>query len=307
MKTKFERFGAPTALATFARATGLLVISIAAASVMSTAAQGSVVGTLETGSSGTVTATLTALTFSNDSAALGGTNFACPVKAPACNSDVASGTSLTFAGCTGTLGTGTCLSTTEGVNVSNGTISGASIGETNFLTFSNNANLVYSLGTIQTYVGDSSVSTDCAGLSAGGSCTAYVGAPILLTDLSPVSTLVSFNVTGNASDTGTAGLATGSTYEGGFSQTLTTPLQNGAEPSAANIQLFFCGTNASPTLGTCETYEAANTLPAGETYSVTSSQSGSFTANSVPEPNTLALMLIGGILIGATRIRRSKA
>jgi hypothetical protein len=109
------------------------------------------------------------------------------------------------------------------------------------------------------------------------------------------STDVSFDVTGIASDTGVAGLANGSVYQGGFTQHL-------PSESAAAIQMFFCGTNANPTITTCLTYEAAN--PNLGPFEITSSQSGSFAASAVPEPNTLALMLIGGLLIGVTRIRR---
>lgn len=298
MKRIFGRFSALSVLATSAKAIALLVILIAAASMMSTAAQATVSGILDTGSTGSVTATLTSLSFSNDPAAqpaTGGANFSCPLDSPACNSDVSSSTVLSFAGCAGILGTGTCLTAGEGVDVSGGTITAASVPENNFLTFSNNSNLVFSLTGIDTYVGDPGVSTDCAGLSVGQSCTAYVGSPVLLTVKAGGSTDVSFDVTGIASDTGVAGLANGSVYQGGFTQHL-------PSESAAAIQMFFCGTNANPTITTCLTYEAAN--PNLGPFEITSSQSGSFAASAVPEPNTLALMLIGGLLIGVTRIRR---
>lgn len=246
-------------------------------------ASASVTGTLATGSTGTVTATIDEVIFNNDPAALGGSNFACPTGSAACDSDVATSTNLTFAGCSGVLGTAGCLSQQEGVDV-NSPISGASLGESNFLTFSNNANLVFSLLGISTYT-----NTACAGLSVGSSCVVYPGSALLLTLLPNNETLVSLSVSGKVSDTGASGLGTGSNYNGGFSQTLTSNLTNGMAPTPADIQFFFCGTNSVNSIGQCSS-----------TATITSSQSGSFTAvssSSVPEPSSLAMLLLGSGLI----------
>jgi hypothetical protein len=100
---------------------------------------------------------------------------------------------------------------------------------------------------------------------------------------------VSLGVVGKASDTGVAGLAAGSNYVGGFSQTFTDNLPNGLAPTPQNIQLFFCPS------GTC----TAADFSSGR--SLTSSQSGSFTASAVPEPQTTALVL-GGLLVLLGRV-----
>jgi hypothetical protein len=243
-------------------------------------ASASVVGTLLTGSSGTVTATIDSITFSPDSSATGGTNFACP--SAECDSDVASGTTLTFAN-------GPALTTREGIDV-NSPISASSIGEADFLTFSNDANLVFSLGSLFTYT-----NTNCAALTSGDSCVVFSGSPLLLTCIggSPSTpgcvggeTVVSLTITGTVTD----GSGTPSTYIGGFSQTLSTPLPNGTAPTPVDIQSYFCPG------GVCST-----------TASITSSQSGSFTAtlgSTTPEPSSMVMLLMGGGLIAIALHRR---
>lgn len=270
----------------------VLGLSCAFMSTMPTAS-GAVAGNLFTGSTGTVTATISEIIFNNDPAALGGTNFACPALAPACDSDVANNTTLAFAGCSGVLGSAGCLSAQEGVDV-NSPISAASIGENNFLTFSNNANLVFSLTGISTFG-----NANCVGLTPGQSCVVFPGSPLLLEDVSPTQTDVVFIVSGKVSDSGIGGLATGSTYSGGFTQLLTANLPNGTAPTPANIQFYFCGTNSVTSPAQCD-----------PSKSITSSQSGSFTAtlvSSTPEPSSLAMMLVGAGLIAfaARRNRRT--
>jgi len=284
---KFERTGASSILASGAKALAVLVFTIAAASLLSTTATGTVVGTLLTGSSGTVTATWDMVYFSYDSAANGGSAFACTSSPETCDSDVSSGTALTFAGCSsGTLGTAGCLSTQEGIYVEQ-PIGPGSVGDTSFLTFANNANLVFSLTGISTYT-----NTNCASLTVGNSCVIYPGAALLLTLLPNNQTLVSLALTGNATDDGGV---TESGYAGGFSQVLTQKIDgNTLLPTPANIQQYFCGSNTVTSFMQCD----------GGTQSISSSQSGSFTLSSaVPEPSAFALALIGGLLIGVTRIR----
>jgi hypothetical protein len=108
-------------------------------------------------------------------------------------------------------------------------------------------------------------------------------------------TIVSLGVAGKASDTGVAGLASGSTYIGGFSQTFTDTLPNGMAPTPLNIQLYFCPT------GVCQPSD----FTSGK--SLTSSQSGSFTAFAVPEPATISMSLLGGLLVALGSLRRRKA
>ncbi len=248
-------------------------------------ASASVSGTLLTGSSGNVTATINSITFGRDSAAIGGTNFACPAApaATVCDSDVAAGTTLTFSN-------GPALTTQEGIDVAS-PITAASVGNPDFLTFSNDPNLVFSLTGISTYS-----NTNCAGVSAGGSgpssCVVFAGSPLLLTcqgssaiGCAGGDTLVSISVSGAASD----GTSPASPYIGGFSQTLTANLPNGAAPTPVNIQNYFCPG------GVCSS-----------TAAITSSQSGSFTATFIgtPEPSSMAMMLVGAGLLALTARRR---
>ncbi len=220
---------------------------------------------------------------------MGGSNFLCPPLSAACDSDVAAGTTLSFAGCSGVLGSAGCLSQQEGIDVTS-PLSQASVGESNFLTFSNNANLVYSLMGIFT-----GTNTDCLSLTVGNSCYIYPGAALQLTLEQGGTSRVSITMTGRASDTGVAGLATASAYIGSFSQSLTANLPDGSAPTPADIQNYFCGTNT-----------VTSVLQCLGTQSITSSQSGSFTAVAIPEPSAIGLSLMGGILIVAARIRRKK-
>jgi len=233
---------APVAIA----AGGLLLVSNASAGV---------VGTLLTGSSGTLTVSLNSVIFNNDPVAIGGGN-----------ANVANGTSLSFAGCSGALGSPGCLSTQEGVTVNNAdlTLTAPSAANANtFLTFASHPNLVYS---IHWPPGPGSANTNCATANANGlSCSVFAGSPIVLTYLNGNS-FASLAVNGNASDTGLAGLAAGSNYNGGFSVFLTGLLPNGMRPTPQNIQLYFCPS------GTCTAADFASGR------SITSSESGSFTA-----------------------------
>jgi hypothetical protein len=232
-------------------------------------------GTLLSGSTGTVTATLNNVVFNADPSAVG----VCALGP--CNSDVATSTSLTFAG--GPLAVG------EGIHVNNNdlTVTAPSAADANtFLTFAAHPNLVFS---ITWPPGPGSSNTDCSTASSNGlSCSVFAGSPGVLTYQNG-HTVVSLGVAGRASDTGIGGLATGSNYTGGFSQTYTDLLPNGAAPTPRNIQLYFCPT------GTCTAADFASGR------SLTSSQSGSFTASAVPEPQTTALVL-GGLLVLLGRV-----
>jgi PEP-CTERM motif-containing protein len=268
-----------------------LVLSCAFLLSMSTASA-AVAGTLATGSTGTVTATIGAVIFNNDPAALGGSTFLCPAGSAACDSDVATSTSLAFAGCSGVLGSAGCLSIAEGIDV-NSPITAGSIGENNFMTFSNNGNLVFSLTGISTFT-----NATCAGLLVTQSCVVFPGSPLLLTLEPNNHTQVSLFVSGKVSDAGTAGLAAGSAYSGGFTQLLTGNLPDGSLPTPADIQNYFCGTNTVASPSQCDPNK-----------SITSSQSGSFTATATtgtPEPSSLAMMLLGaGLIALAARRNRS--
>src|SRR2546425_7894254 len=89
------------------RAAVLQLVTWLAVASCGAAASAAVVGDLKTGSAGTMTITLTSVSFNSDPSAVGGGN-----------AEVATGTSLTFAGCaSGVLGSAGCLSVSEGISV----------------------------------------------------------------------------------------------------------------------------------------------------------------------------------------------
>jgi len=258
---------------------GLLMVSNASASIM---------GNLNTGSGGTVTVTISSVTFNLDPSST--------PPGPPWNAEVGNGTSLSFVGCSsGVLNSPGCLSATEAIDV-NSPVTAASIGENNFLTFAAHPNLTFSLLAI----GPGSTNTDCASITGpshiGLSCSVFAGSPILLTDTAG-GTQVSLAVSGKASDTGVGGLAGGggSNYLGSFNDplngTVTTSLGTTIAATPVGIQQFFCPG------GVCAT----------DGRSIDGrSQSGNFFATTVPEPSSLFLGSLGIVmLLVGTRFRKS--
>jgi hypothetical protein len=270
----------------------LLALGLSCAILLSmSTASASVAGTLTTGGGNSVTATIGEVIFGADPTAATGSNFTCP--SPTCDAQVGAGTSLAFAGCSGVLGSAGCLSVSEGIDV-NSPISAASLGENNFITFSNNANLVYSLTGISTFG-----NTNCVGLIPGQSCVVFPGSPLLLTLAPNNQTGVDLFVSGRVSDSGVGGLATGSLYSGFFTEALTANLPDGSLPTPADIQFYFCGTNTVTSVSQCDPTKSITS---------TSPQTGSFTATivaSTPEPSSFAMILVGaGLIAFATRRNR---
>jgi hypothetical protein len=239
----------------------------------STVASAAVMGTLNTGSGGTVTVTIASLAFNPDPGA--------NPSGPAFNAEVAAGTNLTFSGCpSGTLGTAGCLDVApfapnEAISILSPLNAGSpgSAAASNFITFAGNGvthvPLVFSL----TAYGAGSANTNCAILNIGDSCSVVPGAPLILTRTATGSQ-ASFVVIGRATD-GTSS----SNYVGQFNAPI-------AGTTPAQFQAFFCpGGVCNPNL----------------TFST--STSGNFFVTAVPEPNTWAFM-IGGLLMGAGIVRR---
>jgi hypothetical protein len=252
---------------------GLLLVSNASASV---------INTLLTGSTGTVTVSLTSVIFNNDPEP-GVCN---TTLGRGCNSDVATGTSLSF--------TGGPLATGEGIYVNNNDLTNAVPGlsdSNQFLTFAGHPNLVFSIAYPP---GPGSPNTNCATANANGlSCSVFAGSPIVLT-FENGETFAAFSTAGRASDIGVAGLASGSTYVGGFSEFFSSLLPNGTAPTPQNIQLYFCpGVVCTPA-----------DFASGR--SLTTSQDGSFTAGNVPEPSAIFLGSLGiAMLLVGARFRKS--
>jgi hypothetical protein len=261
------------------------LVKIAAVSfVLVSNASATVIGTLLTGSTGTGTMSLNSFSFNNDPAALPA---AVCTPLSGCNSDVSTATTLTFTG-------GPPLAVGEGIFVNNAdlTLTPPTLANANsFMTFTLHPNLVFS---IDFPPGPGSANTNCATANANGlSCSIFAGSFEVLTYLNGHTSL-SLAVNGKASDTGVAGLAGGSNYFGGFSATLTDLLPNGMAPTPQNIQLYFCPS------GTC----TAADFFSGK--SITFSQSGSFSAG-VPEPATISLSMLGGLLAAAGTLRRRRS
>jgi len=250
------------------------VVLVACASL----ASATIIGDLKTGSGGTVTVTLTSLTFNVDTSS--------SPPGPPWNAEVASGTDITFAGCpSGVLGTAGCLDVApfapnEGIQVTSPLTSATPLPIPNFLIFAGNGvthvPLVYSL----TGLGPGSSNTNCQGLAIGESCSVFAGAPLILTRTSS-GTEANLSVMGFADD-GTGPVP----YIGQFQSPI-----SGMTPG--DLQLLFCPS------GTCTQADFNSGT------SVSRSQSGDFVANIVPEPQTTALIL-GGLLVllGRASMRR---
>lgn len=242
-------------------------------------ASAAVIGDLKTGSGGTVTVTLSSITFNPDPSS--------SPPGPPWNGEVANGTNLSFFNCSGVLNSPGCLQATEAIEIANNNpiTLGAGLGPNNpFISFVGNgtthATVLYTVSTL----GPGSANTNCAGaVNVGDSCSVFSGSPIILTKTSS-GTTVSLPGAGTVSDG--HGL---SNWVGQFQVPI-------AGMSPAQIQTFYCPS------GTCTAADfAAN-------RALSSSQSGDFVSTVVPEPGTISMALIGGGLIAfAMRRRKSRA
>jgi len=236
------------------------------------------IGTLGIGSSGVVNATLTSIFFTTDPTAVG----SCLglIGGAACNGDVNTGTTLTFAG--GPLGVGEGILINGGLPFGTPPPPGATFFNP-FLQFAAHPNLRY----IVLGADPGSTNTNCAGLANGQSCSILEnGTPsnVILT-VNGTNTNVAISLFGTATD----GVGTTSTWTGGFSATIPsiTPLQ---------IEQFFCGSDA---VCTAAEIAASPTL-------VVRSTSGSFFATTVPEPGTVSMLMFGAGFVAIGLVRRKK-
>ena len=231
------------------------------------------IGLLDLGTGGTMSFTLSSITFNPDP----GSN----PPGPPWNAEVSNGTSLTFAGCpSGVLGTPGCLDAApeapaEGVELANNiaiTLGGGLAPNNPFIQFAGNgithATVLYTV----TALGPGSSNTNCSGLSIGNSCSLFAGSPLILTDTS-TGTSVTIPLLGTATDgAGTAN------WLGSFTFAIA-----GSSPSA--IQLFFCPG------GPCTTTDFTSGKAERSAFS------GSFLSTAkVPEP--ASLLLLGAGLLG---------
>ena len=123
---------------------------------------------------------------------------------------------------------------------------------------------------VLTGLGPGSANTNCSGLAVGGSCSVVAGSPFLLTNLGGGNTAVGLSATGTVTDGGVL-----SFWKGAFTTQLNL--------DASTIQ---------------------SDILAGQ--SISSTHSGQFVVSSVPEPTTLSMLLLGGLALMGTKLRRRK-
>lgn len=240
----------------------IAVLGLAVVLLFSSAmpASATTIGTLITGSAGMITYSSTSITINVDPSST--------PPGPPWNGEVANGTSLQFAGCSGSLGSPGCLSATEAISFAQNTpITGVLATNNPFIIFAAHPLLQFTAA----FIGPGSANTNCAtAVGIGDSCSPSAGSPLVLTKTA-VGTTVSFGIGGTATD--------------------------GAGSSV------WVGQLASPFTG--ETPAQIQGLLA--TGSVTSAQAGSFVAASttVPEPATISLLGIGLLVLGRGLRKRS--
>ncbi len=187
-----------------------------------------------------------------------------------------SATSITWTPAGTVAGTG-CIDTGIGTNVtySGGTLGAGVQGNIKNLTASGPSTTDQfmtfqgtTLDFVLTSLGPGSSNTNCSGLAQGASCSVFAGSPFLLTNLGNGSTGVSLTASGSVTDTGVTTFWTGA---------FTTQLNL----DAATIQADILG---------------------GQ--SISSTHSAQFTIASVPEPTTLSMLLLGGVALMGSKVRK---
>jgi hypothetical protein len=262
------------------------VLAAMAFGVFVSAASASVVGGLLTGSAGSITVSLTGIVWNTDA---GANPFG-----PPWNGEVVNGTSVTFAGCGGVLGTPGCLDVApdapnEAIEI-NGNVAltaGTVLPEPGFLLFSGNGTTHAVINYTLTQVLAGPNNTDCAGLAQFASCAIFLGSPLVLTLEGPFA-VMSLNLAGTVSD----GDGTTATWNGGFSATL-------APQTPAEIQAFFCPG------GVCSLTQTLTISNSGTFFStVTTTPPDPGSGSGTPEPGSMILIVSG--LIGLASLTRRK-
>lgn len=205
---------------------------------VATSASAAVTGELKIGSAGSFTMSLTGVAWTID-----------PSSSPAgppWNSEVASTTALTFAGCpSAILGTPGCLDAApftvgEGIEIAPVT-SSTTVPLSNFLVFAGNGVTHAAVSYTLSAAGPGSSSTNCSGATTvGASCSLVPGSPEILTK-SPTGTTVTLTVSGTAAD----GAGGANPWTGQFTGVI-------AGQTPAQVQLFFCPS------GTCTASDATS-------------------------------------------------
>ena len=182
-----------------------LSLAVLAWATFSPSASAGVAGTLNTGSSGTVTVTATSITWNTDPGSISSGTW---------NGEVANGTHLTFQGCTGGLGSPGCLVNGGGIAINqlHPLASGDALPIDGFLTFAGVPALNFTL----TGISPGSANTDCSGLLVGQSCSVIAGSPMILTFEGAGRTQVAMSMLGTATD----GSGLTSNWTGGFTATI---------------------------------------------------------------------------------------
>lgn len=243
-----------------------------------------VMGLLGLGSAGGVDATITSLTFLPDPSSV--------PPGPPWDAEVTNTTTLSFAGGP--------LNSAEGVEINQNTpfIAGVTpLPEDYFFRFAAHANLDFSLSGVI----PSGASSNCsAAILNGQSCSLFIAgiglSPVILTSNGAGGTTASISFFGKASDTGSAGIATGSNWNGNFAPTI-------SDLTPDQIAVLLC-----PNYNATNSCSAAD-VAANRTLHILSN-SGSFQvvmAPSVPEPSTISMIGIGAAMVLVGFLRKKKA
>jgi hypothetical protein len=229
-----------------------LSLVILAMILLPAAASADLLGTLDTGSGGSMMISLTFVRFTTDPSSA--------PPGPPWNGEVSTATTLTFAGCpAGILGTVGCLDAApngpnEGVEINHNLDLTAStvLPEDGFLLFSGNGTSHVTIDYTLTQVLAGSSNTNCAGLATGQSCSVFAGSPLVLTLDATGGTSLTLSLEGTVSD----GFGPANPWTGKFSSTI----PNEA-PAAIQTAILGGATVATSNTGTFSASPSVSSVP----------------------------------------------